>query len=96
VLGSMGEVGTQGPQFHAEVGARARQRGIEHFWAVGTECESAAAAYGAGARCLADAAATVVALTQAPPAASVLVKGSRFMRMEQVVNALLPGSAHAL
>ncbi len=96
VLGSMGEVGTQGPQFHAEVGARAQERGIEHFWAVGSECESAAAAYGTGARCLADAAAAVAALAQAPQAASVLVKGSRFMHMEQVVNALHSGSAHAV
>ncbi len=99
VLGSMGEVGTQGPQFHAEVGARARERGIEHFWAVGAECEPAAAAYGADARCLIDAAAAVAALAGlalAPPAASVLVKGSRFMRMEQVVNAMQPGGQHAV
>ncbi len=96
VLGSMGEVGAQGPQFHGEVGARARERGIEYFWAVGAECEPAAAAYGAGARCLPDAAAAVAALAQAPQAASVLVKGSRFMRMEQMVNALQPGSHHAL
>jgi UDP-N-acetylmuramoyl-tripeptide--D-alanyl-D-alanine ligase len=32
LLGDMGEVGDQGPAFHAEVGAYARQRGIEQLW----------------------------------------------------------------
>ena len=36
VLGDMGEVGTQGPAFHAEVGARAREGGLEHLWCVGS------------------------------------------------------------
>ena len=31
VLGDMGEVGDQGPAFHAEVGAYAQQRGIEQL-----------------------------------------------------------------
>jgi UDP-N-acetylmuramoyl-tripeptide--D-alanyl-D-alanine ligase len=84
VLGDMGEVGTQGPRFHAEVGARARERGIEHFWAVGALCAAA------GAERHFD---TVAALLQTlpqslPAAAAVLVKGSRFMKMEQVVQAL--------
>ena len=35
VLGDMGEVGTQGPAFHAEVGAYAASRGIEALWAAG-------------------------------------------------------------
>jgi UDP-N-acetylmuramoyl-tripeptide--D-alanyl-D-alanine ligase len=89
LLGDMGEVGTQGPAFHAEVGAYARERGIERFWAVGEACADAAAAYGAGARRFADVPAAVAALPQEAGAASVLVKGSRFMRMERVVRALL-------
>ena len=35
VLGDMGEVGDQGPQFHAEVGDYARERGIEHLFTLG-------------------------------------------------------------
>ena len=88
LLGDMGEVGDQGPAFHAEVGAAARAAGIAHFWTAGALCAHAAAAYGPGARHFADTAALVAALDQAPAAGAVLVKGSRFMRMETVVSAL--------
>ncbi len=95
VLGDMGEVGTQGPAFHAEVGEHARQRGIDALWSVGELCAHAAKAFGVGARHF-DAVETLLAtLGEAPPAASVLVKGSRFMRMERVVQALLDGAGHA-
>jgi UDP-N-acetylmuramoyl-tripeptide--D-alanyl-D-alanine ligase len=83
LLGDMGEVGSQGPAFHAEVGARVRERGIEHFWAAGE-----LAAHAGAQRHFNDAAAMVQALGQAPEATSVLVKGSRFMKMERVVQAL--------
>jgi len=95
LLGDMGEVGEQGPWFHAEVGEYARRSGIEHFWAVGELCAHAAAAYGAGARLFGDVAALLAALDAAPEAASVLVKGSRFMRMERVVQALVEGTRDA-
>ncbi|WP_294635608.1 UDP-N-acetylmuramoyl-tripeptide--D-alanyl-D-alanine ligase [uncultured Aquabacterium sp.] len=97
VLGDMGEVGDQGPAFHAEVGAYARERGIDHVWTAGTLCAHAAQAVGASARHFASAADIVAALASpqaAPDAASVLVKGSRFMKMEQVVTCL-SGGAHA-
>lgn len=89
VLGDMGEVGDQGPAFHAEVGAYARERGIEALWSAGALCAHAAQAYGAGARHFADTAALLAALGEAPPARCALVKGSRFMKMEQVVEALV-------
>ncbi len=83
VLGDMGEVGSQGPQFHAEVGAHAQARGIDTVWAAGSLSTHTGAT-----RHFDNTAALVAALHQAPPAASVLVKGSRFMKMEQVVQAL--------
>jgi UDP-N-acetylmuramoyl-tripeptide--D-alanyl-D-alanine ligase len=95
VLGDMGEVGTMGPAFHAEVGGYARQRGIEHFWTAGEACADAARAYGAAARHFATVEALLEALPEAPAAASLLVKGSRFMRMERVVQALVEGTGHA-
>jgi UDP-N-acetylmuramoyl-tripeptide--D-alanyl-D-alanine ligase len=88
VLGDMGEVGNEGPVFHAEVGAYARQRGLDAFWCAGAMCADAARSYGAGARHFADAPSLLAALAEAPAAASVLVKGSRFMQMERVVQAL--------
>jgi UDP-N-acetylmuramoyl-tripeptide--D-alanyl-D-alanine ligase len=90
LLGDMGEVGTLGPQFHAEVGARARERGIDHFWAAG-----ALSAHAGAHRHFKDTAALLAALQDAPDCASVLVKGSRFMKMEQVVQALRTEAAHA-
>jgi UDP-N-acetylmuramoyl-tripeptide--D-alanyl-D-alanine ligase len=91
LIGDMGEVGAKGPQFHAEVGLRARERGIEHVWSVGTLSTHAGAQ-----RHFADMAALLAAMKTDPPAAaSVLVKGSRFMKMEQVVQRLKE-AGHAL
>ncbi|MFM7703565.1 MAG: UDP-N-acetylmuramoyl-tripeptide--D-alanyl-D-alanine ligase [Rubrivivax sp.] len=88
VLGDMGEVGTQGPAFHEEVGAHARARGLEHLWCAGELSAHAARACGRAARHFTSTEALVAALAEAPAAASVLVKGSRFMQMEKVVAAL--------
>ena len=87
VLGDMGEVGDQGPAFHQEVGAYAQAQGVEHLWTVGALCRHAAGAF-AGARHFDSVADLMAALPQAPQASAVLVKGSRFMKMEQVVSAL--------
>ena len=83
VLGDMGEVGDEGPQFHREVGDYARERGIDLLFTLG---EQAAAM---GGRHHADIASLNAAvLAELPRAASVLVKGSRFMKMERVVQAI--------
>ncbi|WP_077037141.1 UDP-N-acetylmuramoyl-tripeptide--D-alanyl-D-alanine ligase [Pelomonas sp. KK5] len=97
VLGDMGEVGDQGPAFHAEVGRYAAERGIEHFWTVGTAAAHATAAYGPGAQSFNTVAELLAILPAGLPAAvqNVLVKGSRFMKMEQVVAKLLEGTADA-
>jgi len=96
VLGDMGEVGDQGPAFHREVGAYAAERGIEVLWTAGALSEEAARTHGQ-ARHFDTTPALVAALSDAPRSASVLVKGSRFMKMEQVVAALLrdAGGVHA-
>jgi UDP-N-acetylmuramoyl-tripeptide--D-alanyl-D-alanine ligase len=86
LLGDMGEVGEQGPAFHAEAGLLARDLGIDCVWAVGRLC-----AHTAAHRHFTDTEALLAALTgpaALPPAASVLVKGSRFMKMERAVQAL--------
>ena len=89
VVGDMGEVGDQGPLFHAEAGAHAKTRGIELVFALGDQSAHVVDSFGAagvhhsGIDSLN--AAVVAAL---PEVGSVLVKGSRFMKMERVVAAI--------
>jgi UDP-N-acetylmuramoyl-tripeptide--D-alanyl-D-alanine ligase len=88
VVGDMGEVGTQGKEFHEEVGAYAQQRGIEHVLATGELTRSMAAS---GARHYEQFDALLAALDSTlggNSKATVLVKGSRFMKMERVVQHL--------
>ena len=92
ILGDMGEVGNEGPAFHREVGAYAAERGIAHLWTAGSAARDAAAAYGPRARAFDTTAALIAALQEQPDAAQTLVKGSRFMKMEQVVAALQTGT----
>ncbi len=89
VLGDMGEVGAQGPAFHREVGAYARRCNISSLLAMGVASRDAVAAFGpagAHASSLDDLQSLVRA--RAGPGATLLVKGSRFMRMERIVAAL--------
>ncbi|MBF6631172.1 MAG: UDP-N-acetylmuramoyl-tripeptide--D-alanyl-D-alanine ligase [Comamonas sp.] len=89
VLGDMGEVGDQGPAFHAEVGTSARKAGIETVLAIGPQMQQAVTAFGQGATHFEDLPALIAALQgQMAQTGSVLVKGSRSMKMENVVQAL--------
>jgi UDP-N-acetylmuramoyl-tripeptide--D-alanyl-D-alanine ligase len=89
VLGDMGEVGDRGLEFHREVGAHARVRGIESLYALGTMTHETVAAFGSGALHFGDVEALLAALMpRLSVATTVLVKGSRFMRMERVVLSL--------
>jgi UDP-N-acetylmuramoyl-tripeptide--D-alanyl-D-alanine ligase len=89
VLGDMGEVGTQGPEFHQEMGWHAAQMGLDHVLCLGDLAAHTATACGANAQHMSD----IEALTQRvmqllPQLGSVLVKGSRFMKMERVIDAI--------
>ncbi len=95
VLGDMGEVGHQGPQFHAEAGRYAQAKGIDHLCTLGELAAVASSAFdGAKHQVTMDELIRVVHDTL-PQVRSVLVKGSRFMRMEQVVEALAPWVVHS-
>jgi UDP-N-acetylmuramoyl-tripeptide--D-alanyl-D-alanine ligase len=95
VLGDMGEVGEKGPEFHREVGAYARERGITRLLAFGAQSALAVEAFGAqGEHHDRIEAIAARAVELAADGTSVLVKGSRSMRMERVVEALAGGSAH--
>jgi UDP-N-acetylmuramoyl-tripeptide--D-alanyl-D-alanine ligase len=88
VLGDMGEVGEHGKQFHREVGEYARAKGVTQLLAMGEATRDTVAAFGSGARHFVG----VEELLSQIQAQTILVKGSRFMKMERVVAALT-GSA---
>ena len=88
VLGDMGEVGSQGPAFHAEVGAYAQHQGIEHLLALGEQTRVTVRHHQQALHCESMDALCAEVLTRWPRCASVLVKGSRFMKMERVIAAL--------
>ena len=88
VLGDMGEVGDQGPEFHREVGAYAREKGVSQLLALGDATRDTVAAFGEGARHFSD----VGELIRDLKSQTILVKGSRFMKMERVVAALTGSS----
>jgi len=105
VLGDMGEVGDQGPAFHEEVGAYAAEQGISKLFALGEQCKFAVQSFNDSRKTqLASSAKHFTTLDQLLEELNValadqesgkqlhldiLVKGSRFMRMERVVQALL-------
>jgi UDP-N-acetylmuramoyl-tripeptide--D-alanyl-D-alanine ligase len=93
VLGDMGEVGEQGPEFHAEVGKYAKEKGIDVLLAFGSASGASVVAFGSGARHFEDWNDISPSLKEIK---TILVKGSRFMRMERVVAALTgeKGAAH--
>lgn len=100
VLGDMGEVGEQGPEFHREVGSYAGEKGIQKLFATGELSKEAVTAYTntpnvrGTAHHFSDVQDLCAELKKSLIArknneeTTILVKGSRFMRMERVVKAL--------
>jgi UDP-N-acetylmuramoyl-tripeptide--D-alanyl-D-alanine ligase len=89
LLGDMGEVGERGVEFHGEIGRYARERGIDRLYATGELCRAAVEAFGEGARLFAGVEDLIAAAHKDVVSnTAALVKGSRFMRMERVVQAL--------
>lgn len=89
VLGDMGELGASGVQLHRDAGAEARRVGVKRLFALGTLAAEAAATFGDDAETFEDAGALIARLAEsARPGVVILVKGSRSMRMERVVEAL--------
>ncbi len=87
VLGDMGELGEDAWALHGEIGAYARERGIDVLFCLGDNARNMAAQFGRNAwhferieELLADLENLLA------PDVTVLVKGSRFMEMERVVK----------
>ena len=85
VLGDMGEVGAQGPALHAEVGRYAKEKGVGILLALGAATTEAVKAFGKGGRHFDD---LNEISSNLKDTRTILVKGSRFMKMERVVAAL--------
>ena len=96
VLGDMGELGERASTLHAELGAHARAAGIERLLTLGEHSAETARAFGRGARHY-DRVEELITDVQSELAANatVLVKGSRFMKMERVVEAIVDAPCHA-
>ena len=94
VLGDMGELGEDAARLHAETGAKVRDAGISRLLATGELSRHTVEAFGEGASWHADVDDLVVRLkSELAEGMNVLVKGSRFMRMERVVDALRDAQA---
>ncbi len=89
VMGDMGELGVNAEVMHAAIGEFAKRAGVHAMLALGEMSAAAVRGFGEGARHFSSVDELVGALSGAlEHGSTVLVKGSRFMRMERVVEAL--------
>lgn len=89
VLGDMGEIGEASGQYHDEIGGYAKSQGIDRLFALGDTSQLAVRNFGEGARHFCNVDKLIAAVDkELGPDTTVLVKGSRFMKMERVADAL--------
>jgi UDP-N-acetylmuramoyl-tripeptide--D-alanyl-D-alanine ligase len=94
VLGAMGELGETGHEAHREAGRAARSAGVQRLFGIGALARDAVDAFGDQSEWFATADALIERLHgQLHPGLTVLVKGSRFNRLERVVEALCADGA---
>jgi len=93
VLGDMGEIGEASGQYHDEIGGYAKSQGVDRLFALGDASQQAVRNFGEGARHFCNIDKLIAAVDkELGPETTVLVKGSRFMKMERVVDALAAAS----
>ena len=92
VLGDMKELGADSRKMHAELGDAARSLGVRRVFALGEASAATVDAFGDMAAHFDDKQALIDALRlELKPGVACLVKGSRSMGMEHVVNAISNG-----
>jgi UDP-N-acetylmuramoyl-tripeptide--D-alanyl-D-alanine ligase len=90
VLGDMGELGEDEVLLHKAVGRAARRLGIDRILAVGTLTKNTVQTFGSGGQWYESIDGLVEELQRSATAdTNILIKGSRFMQMERVVEALI-------
>jgi len=88
VLADMKELGEGAKELHREVGASARASGVDRLFALGDLSRYCAEGFGVGADWYPNIESLLNDVSEADDSVNVLVKGSRSMRMERVVDAL--------
>ncbi|MDR2186643.1 MAG: UDP-N-acetylmuramoyl-tripeptide--D-alanyl-D-alanine ligase [Azonexus sp.] len=89
VLGDMGEIGQASGQYHDEIGGYAKSQGIDRLLALGEASRQAVRNFGDGGRHFARVDDLIAAVDkELGPDVTVLVKGSRFMKMERIADAI--------
>lgn len=89
ILGDMGEIGEACAQYHDEIGGYAKSQGVDLLFALGEATKAAVRNFGDGARHFCHVDKLIAAADkELGPETTVLVKGSRFMKMERVADAL--------
>ncbi len=89
VLGDMGELGSDAQKIHIDVGVDARASGITRLLTIGKASRFAADAFGDKASVFESKKELITFVKQhQSQELTILVKGSRFMRMEQIVESL--------
>lgn len=87
VLGDMGELGERAADLHAEMGREARLAGIDHLYALGELTRQSVQEFGSAGQHFEQLEALQAVLNEQLKAdVTILVKGSRFMKMERVVQ----------
>jgi UDP-N-acetylmuramoyl-tripeptide--D-alanyl-D-alanine ligase len=90
VLGAFGELGSNSPKIHEEMGMLIKSSGVARLMAVGADCKNTVEAFGEGATYFEQQQDLITALKQELGGnETVLIKGSRAQRMETVVAALV-------
>jgi UDP-N-acetylmuramoyl-tripeptide--D-alanyl-D-alanine ligase len=85
VLGDMGELGDGARDAHARIGAEARFSGVDKLFALGELSVYAVDQFGPGAKHFGEIEGLLAEVeSELTPDTTVLIKGSRFMRMERV------------
>lgn len=90
VFGGMAEMGEISADMHAEIGAYARQAGLDEFFVIGDIATPAAREFGPDAECFPDVdAAAGPVIERLRAGATLLVKGSRAFHMDALVRRVI-------
>jgi UDP-N-acetylmuramoyl-tripeptide--D-alanyl-D-alanine ligase len=97
VLGDMGELGSDAAAMHAQMGLAARVAGVDRLLALGDLTRETVGAFGAGGMHFERIQELLAELeNELTSDTTVLVKGSRFMQMERVVQSFMDDPAASL